>query len=1225
MLAFIDKIPFGTPRLRRIAFWTVSTFIIYVLIGFFVIPPVVKSLIVNQSTSALRRDTSVDEVYFNPLTLHIEVSGVKINKLEGDGQLISVGSFTASPGIASIWRLAPVISYLHLRDLAVDITFFGDGKYSISDLFGKPTTEESQKDDASEQDGTVFPFALYGFEMTNATIVFDDRPHAKKHVISNLDLLVPFTSSFQALRKEFTQPKFTAVVNGDPVELKGRTLPFDDTLLTQFELGAVDVNLDQYWSYLPIESPLQLLEGRFTSDISLFFERPDAQRINLFLGGGGKLTDLKLAGPGDGTVLSLKELSFKMKKFSLGDKELELTNVTLDHPYFKVIRRKNNAINWASYFPGQSTSTEDALPPSPQQEAAQDNAPMQFDIKRFEIKEGSVEWHDQAVPGGFEHIIPNLSLVGQDISTDGETPCRFAISMGKDKNITLDGGTTMRPLAGTAKVTLKDILIPTYKPYLKKALPMTVDSGLIGGMAGLNFKKTDDAFHFAVDNATLSVDDLALSKPDAKQPSIGFKNLTVSGSDININKKTILVDEVRLTNPIVKVERAKSGHIDLVTLFQSNKDVVEEEKIAEKEAPKWLAAIKAVRMVDGAASYKDLSLKHPANLSIDTLKVDIGNVTTKKGETITYDVSTRWGGHGSISLKGDIIADTLKGSGRFQLRGMGLRPLDGHLGEYTELLFASGTASTDLKYQFSGGEQFKFTVAGNASLNKVQLKDNRGDGEFAGIDAFKLAGIRFANKPNRLSIADIHLGGPRVAIDFDETGRLNLRRAFGIPQPPPASEKNEGSVTTKKTKKKTAKKKAPLQQTNVAATSPKTKKPFFEAIDIGKVTMNKGRVTFRDASVHPVYYTEISDMKLGIIEISQAENARPKVDFSAKIGPTPMSVTGVVNPVITPIYSDLAIAVNGMELVPLTPYTIEHLAYPIEKGRLYADVTFKTEDWVLSADNKFFIEQLVLGPKDKRPNAPSVPVKFGLALLQDSNGDMELNLPIRGELNDPDFRIGGIVFKAIASLFVKALASPFTLIGSIFGGGGENMDFVVFEPGRHKLDSAGLKKLDGTAKALKERHKLKLEVDGVVDPIVDKSGLVEVIFEDKIKQQKFNSLRRKERAQTSVEAILVAPEEYEEFLFDAYKEEPDPDGVKPTTLFMTDRQPVEYMEKFILDRITVTEEDLNELAMRRATAVKEYVITQDDALTERVYLLDRRKNKQGKTGVPQHRADLGIK
>jgi hypothetical protein len=376
--------------------------------------------------------------------------------------------------------------------------------------------------------------------------------------------------------------------------------------------------------------------------------------------------------------------------------------------------------------------------------------------------------------------------------------------------------------------------------------------------------------------------------------------------------------------------------------------------------------------------------------------------------------------------------------------------------------------------------------------------------------------------------------------------------------------------------------------------------------------------------MQPGFATELTAMTLSLTEIGKTEEARPKVEFKANIGPTPMSVTGVLNPVISPIYSDLAISVNGMELVPLTPYTLKNLAYPVEKGRLYADVTLKTENWVLDAKNKFFIEQLELGKKDKRPDAPNIPVEFGLTLLQDSNGNMELNLPISGRLDDPNFRIGGIVFKAIINLFFKALASPFSLIGSIFGGG-EDMDFVVFEPGRASLDAGGEAKMETIIKAMTERNKLKLSVDGVIDPNADKNGLVQVILERKIKQAKYDSLPRSKRAETTVDEMVIAPEEYADMLYEAYADEPDEEGVKPTTLFVTDRQPVEVMEKFIRDRIVITEELLNKLALERANTVKEYIITKAPELTERVFLLDRHKDATGKTGVPAHRADLGIK
>jgi hypothetical protein len=308
MLSFLDKVSIGTPRIRRAAFWLFISFIAYILFGFLAVPPILKSVMLHQIDANLKRPASIEEIRFNPLTLHLEIAGLKVRKLKEEGDLLSVGSLVIAPGVATIWELAPVIAYLRLDDFNFNLTFYGDGQYSISDLLGTPDSVDQAEDKRaeSEQADAVFPFALYGFEMTNANITFDDRPHSKKHAITDIFLRVPFTSSISNKVKEFTQPKFSAVVNGDPVELKGRTLPFDKTLLTEFELGAVNINLDQYWKYVPIKTPLKLKSGRFTSDISLFFERPDAQRLNLFLGGGGKLSGFDLEDPKEGSVLSFK-------------------------------------------------------------------------------------------------------------------------------------------------------------------------------------------------------------------------------------------------------------------------------------------------------------------------------------------------------------------------------------------------------------------------------------------------------------------------------------------------------------------------------------------------------------------------------------------------------------------------------------------------------------------------------------------------------------------------------------------------------------------------------------------------------------------------------------------------------------------------------------------------------------------------------------------------------
>ena len=359
MLAFLDKIPFGTLRLRRRAFWLLIALVCYTLFGFFAVPPILKSVLVTQLTENLNRSARVEKVYFNPLLLHLEITGLAVRKLEGGGDLISAGKIIAAPSVSTLWHIAPVISYLHLKDLTLDVTFYGNGRYSVSDLLDDGQAGNNPR----EQEGAVFPFALYDFELTNASLVFDDRVHDKRHVISEIFMRVPFTSSMEGREKEYTQPKLTAVVNGDPVELKGRTLPFDRTLLTEFELGAVDISLNQYWRYVPVQTPLTLKNGRFTSDISLFFQRPDTHSLNLFLGGGGKLTDLELEDPQEGTVIRVKELAFDIERFSLKDNFLALKRVALQNPYFKVIRRPEGNVNWEGYFQAEEGKTvEEAAP-----------------------------------------------------------------------------------------------------------------------------------------------------------------------------------------------------------------------------------------------------------------------------------------------------------------------------------------------------------------------------------------------------------------------------------------------------------------------------------------------------------------------------------------------------------------------------------------------------------------------------------------------------------------------------------------------------------------------------------------------------------------------------------------------------------------------------------------------------------------------------------------------
>lgn len=124
-----------------------------------------------------------------------------------------------------------------------------------------------------------------------------------------------------------------------------------------------------------------------------------------------------------------------------------------------------------------------------------------------------------------------------------------------------------------------------------------------------------------------------------------------------------------------------------------------------------------------------------------------------------------------------------------------------------------------------------------------------------------------------------------------------------------------------------------------------------------------------------------------------------------------------------------------MDLPRFTTYSAKYVGYPIKRGKLSLDVQYQIKDRALQASNRVVLNQLTFGDKTDSPDAVKLPVLLAVALLKDSRGNIDINLPISGSLDDPQFSVGGIIVRVLVNLVVKAVTSPFTLLASAFGGG----------------------------------------------------------------------------------------------------------------------------------------------------------------------------------------------
>ncbi len=164
---------------------------------------------------------------------------------------------------------------------------------------------------------------------------------------------------------------------------------------------------------------------------------------------------------------------------------------------------------------------------------------------------------------------------------------------------------------------------------------------------------------------------------------------------------------------------------------------------------------------------------------------------------------------------------------------------------------------------------------------------------------------------------------------------------------------------------------------------------------------------------------------------------------------TPLEITGKIAPLAQNRYLDLRAVARGFDLPKLSAYSGRWAGYAIEKGKLTADVRYRIDGDRLAAENKLVINQLTFGDRVESPDATSLPVRLAVSLLKDRNGNIDLDLPISGTISDPQFSVGGLLWRAIGNLIVKVVTSPFSFLASLGGADTAELSHIAF-PAVHR-------------------------------------------------------------------------------------------------------------------------------------------------------------------------------
>ncbi len=779
----------------------------------------------------------------------------------------------------------------------------------------------------------------------------------------------------------------------------------------------------------------------------------------------------------------------------------------------------------------------------------------------------------------------------------------------KNPTIILSGNATLKDVAidkmGTRLVTLKalELNLKPSRLFSKKIAFGATLSGLVLREVSGGSKKIS------------SNQKGAGSKNIEKAGGKGFLTVPktdVSGVDIDLLNGKIDVSSVNIHGPLLRFFMQKDGtsNIDRFYSFlvsdsssakKEGEGTSEDEKSKKEEVKEILFHLAAFKIEKAQVEFTDSSMPKAVKLHFTGLETEVKDISTKKGSKFNFTAKTQVNKAGLIKLDGTGQLSTLGLQANIMASNVPLPPFQGYVSPHLNLELGRGHLSLKATASFQKEENRNiFSAKGTTKIQNVLLFGKRTQEPLTKWREIAINNFSIGYEPLKVDIKEIVLNKVKQNIIIFKDGNSNIASIL-------KTEKDE------KTQQKTSKR-GKISKGN--RTSKKdTERPV---IKIGKVRFESCKIRIVDRSVKQVFVREFDSINGKISGLENRPGMKAKVDITALVDNRSKAlVTGEVSPLAKPLFADLTVKIGGAGMTRFSPYAQRFLGYQIERGKMFLDLHIKLNGNKLYVDNRLVLDRFDLGSHVESKDAINAPIKLAIALLKDRSGKIDLDIPVRGELDDPEFSYRGAVLRAIMNIFIKAATAPFSLLGAVLGSD-EKLDSVAFQPGLSKLDDKARKKLDILAKALRDRPALKVEVTGYFDPEADKKGLLERKFMHLLKKEKFKDLPNAEREEIeNIDDMEIDDSEYEKYLEKAYK---NASFKRPRNFIgMIKSQPRDVMEKMLKEHISVTGGDLKILASERAKAVANYLIRQGKVEQERIFLVAPEglsaQNKAGILGV----------
>ncbi|MUL00695.1 DUF748 domain-containing protein [Aliivibrio fischeri] len=906
---------------------------------------------------------------------------------------------------------------------------------------------------------------------------------------------------------------------------------------------------------------------------------------------------------------------------SIFNAAISVEYIALDKPYVDIERLNDTeqlVFNFNDILSAvaRNLASEEKVEPSIEEPIDRHKALFPVLIKQTRLAQGHVRFFDGVTET--ELVYPDInftlgSFSTQSLLTNAEykNEYRLQITDADSGKVELKGQVQLKPLEVVGDIHVQKIELPRLWGFIEKDIIAKLTSGNVNFSSNYHVAQTigdtesDDTMSITTDEGVFSVNHLNFNAED--KSIVSLPSFSVNGIATNVEKQTVTIASVTSQGLQVSAKVDDKG-ADLVNLFipkfiaeapkEHKDDSVETEPKSTEVSQSWLVTLDGIEIKDYQLNVEEKVVTKKANLwQISPINLTTSQIVSDLSKPIDFDFFASVNSKGDISVKGQADAKQQAVMADIDVKSLKLAQFQPYLATAVNATLTKGEVNTQAK--LNANAEGKVIVNGGVQVNHLSIRDNKLRKPFVKWRSLAVNKFDFDLQKSKLAIDTLSVSQPYARVVINKDRSTNIGDLI-VAQPKAKKSKS----TTKK----------------------KGQKPF--ALSVRKIAFNNGSAFFADNSLTPNFSSGIEQLKGNIGHVSSIPGTKATVDISGNIEKyAPVKVKGEINPLLKQPYLDLDVVFKSVELTTVNPYSGTYAGHYIDKGQLTLALNYQLENNQLKGENHVIIDQLKLGKASDSDLATSLPLELAIALLQDNDGVIDLGVEVSGDVNDPEFSLGAVIWSTISNIITKAVTAPFSFIAGL-AGSDEELNVIAFQFGTDELTIEEQEKLQTLGKALETRPKLKLTVDGAVNAQEDSKALelehfnqllVEAakIPENELPQNlTASSMPTSGPLSDALQSIYKA--EYGEKateVKDRIEDEEEAKDIELTDEELNKRWHI-ALYNLVLNKQKINEGELGQLAQQRAQAVKAYLVDVVKVDAARVFLLDSRFDiEQGTSSV----------